>query len=83
MKKLGIILVGILVALVIVSFAKDMIIKVSVEKGVEVVTGLRLGIRSLSVGIIRTLVDIKDMRLYNPKGFKDPLMMDMKEIYVN
>ena len=38
MKKLIIIIVSVLVVLLVVGFAKDLIIKTSVEKGVEVVT---------------------------------------------
>lgn len=77
--KIGI---AIIAALVIVSFAKDMIIKVSVEKGVSMVTGLRLTTGAFRVGILRTLVDIRDLKIFNPAGFKDRTMLDMPEIYV-
>jgi len=82
-KKPITILVGILAILLVLSFAKDMIVKVSVEKGVQVVTGLPLKIRGFNVGIIKTLVGIKDLRLFNPKGYKDKIMLDMPEIYVD
>jgi uncharacterized protein involved in outer membrane biogenesis len=62
--------------------AKDMIIKTSVEKGVELVTGLKLSIRSLSVGIFSPVAAIKDLKLFNPSGFMDKTMIDMPEIYV-
>ncbi len=83
MKKLVTILIGILTVLLVSSFAKDMIVKVSVEKGVELVTGLSLKIRGFNVGIINTLVGIKDLRLFNPKGYKDSIMLEMPEIYVD
>jgi hypothetical protein len=83
MKKLLVIAVGVIAILIVLSFVKDIVIKTSVEKGVEVVSGLRLNIRNLNVGIIRTLVGIKGLKLYNPSGFRDRTMLDMPEIYVD
>ncbi|MGB2662170.1 MAG: hypothetical protein WBD04_07290, partial [Candidatus Omnitrophota bacterium] len=81
-KKVIYIVVGILVAFLILSVAKDHIIKISVEQGVSVVTGMRLSIKSFQFGIIRSFVDIRGMKLFNPKGFRDRVMLDMPEIYV-
>ena len=67
----------------IFSLAKDIIIKTSVEKGVELVTGLKLTIGSLNVGIFKPAVAIKNLALLNPAGFSDRAMLDMPEIYVN
>lgn len=83
MKKLGMIVITIIVAVVVLSFFKDVIIKTSVEKGVEMVTGLQLRVSSFRVGIINTLVGIRNLRLYNPKGYQDKIMLDMPEIYVD
>lgn len=83
MKKIAIRVIGILAVLMVLSIAKDVVIKASVENGVALVTGLRLSIESFKVGIISTLVDIKGLVLFNPKGFKDKVMMDMPEIYVD
>jgi len=83
MRKLIGIVVAILIIVLVVSFVKDTLIKTSVEKGTEIVTGLRLNIKSLQVGVIKTLVSIKDLRLFNPPGFKDKIMLDMPEIYVD
>ena len=82
-RKITYIVVGILVVFLVLSFAKDTIVKISVEEGVNLVTGLRLSIRSFKVGILRSFVDIKGLKLRNPKGFKDKMMMDMPHIYVD
>ncbi|HPN73053.1 MAG TPA: hypothetical protein PKZ41_03555, partial [Candidatus Omnitrophota bacterium] len=37
----------------------------------------------LDIGIISTLVGIEDLKLFNPAGFEDKLMLDMPEIYVD
>ncbi len=73
----------ILAVFVVLSFAKNTIAKISVEQGVHLVTGLKMGIRGFNIGLLRTNVDIKGIRLYNPRGFKDKLMMDMPEVYVD
>ena len=51
MKKVLIIVISILAILLVLSFVKDTLIKISVEKGVELVTGLQLKMRSFNVGI--------------------------------
>lgn len=84
MKKNILIAAGIIIAVIVVLLlAKDMIIKVSVEKGVELVTGLPLSIRGFNVGVVRSVVNITDLKLLNPKHFKDRMMLDMPEIYVD
>ena len=82
-KVIGII-IGILVVVVIIfSFTKNIIVKSLVEKGVERVTGLQLNLKSFKVGIINTLIDIKDLRLFNSPGYEDAIMLEIPEIYIN
>jgi hypothetical protein len=83
MRKVLIILGVVLLVFVLVFLAKDAIIKTSVEKGVELVTGLPLTMQSFKVGIVNTMVGIKGLMLHNPKGFNDNVMIDMPEIYVH
>lgn len=83
MKRLFMIAVAVLAAVLILGFVKDMAVKVSVEKGVALVTGLKLRIASFRVGVLRTLVDIKGLELFNPAGFRDRIMLNMPEIYIN
>ncbi len=82
MKKYMIVLVVIVVAVFIAAIAKDTIIKISVEKGAEIVTGLKLSIGGLNVGIFKPVVDIRNLRLLNPRNFPDKTMIEMPEIYV-
>lgn len=83
MKKIGIIIGIVIAVLITISIFKDVAIKFSVEKGTQMVTGLKLGIRSFRVGLINTRVVIGGLKLYNPKGFKDRVMLDMPEVYVD
>ena len=83
MKKILTIVIGVIAILLVLSFTKDILIKASVEKGVELVTGLPLKMRSLNVGIINTVVGIKNLKLFNPAGYEDRVMLEMPEIYVD
>ena len=80
------ILLGVVVLLiafvVVVAVAKDAIIKYAVTEGVKAVTGLTLQIDSLQIGFQKTLVGINGLKLFNPKGFEDKLMIDLPEIFV-
>ena len=82
-KTLTSIIIIVIAVAIVFSAAKNTIARLSVEKGVEVVTGLTLKMRSLSIGVITTNVGIEDMRLFNPPGFEDRVMLDMPEIYVD
>ncbi|MFH1878356.1 MAG: hypothetical protein ABH883_06075 [Candidatus Omnitrophota bacterium] len=82
-KRIFYILGSVLIFLFVVSVFKDSLIKFSVEKAVRGVTGLRISIGGLRVGILKTVIGIKELRVYNPGGFKDRIMLDMPEIYVN
>ena len=83
MKKPLVIVLSIVVALFILAVVKDLVIKISVEKGIEVVTGLKVGMRHLSVGIIRPVVDIKGLKVYNGGAFEEKVMVEMPQIYVD
>jgi len=83
MKKAGIIIAVIIVIGILLFGMKNMIAKAAIEKASEIAIGLKLDIGSLDIGIPKTVADIKDLRLYNPKGFEDKIMVDMPEIYVD
>jgi uncharacterized protein involved in outer membrane biogenesis len=80
MKKT--IMIVILMAIVALVMAKDKLIELSAEKACSFVLGSKLDIGSMRVGILRPVIDIKKMRLYNPKEFPVKLMADIPEIYV-
>ena len=84
MKKALLVTLVVIVTLVLaLVIAKDVIIKTSIEKGVELVTGLKLTMQTMKVGIIKQVVDIKGLNLHNPESFKDRTMIDMPSIYVD
>jgi len=78
--KIGVVILILVVGLFL---AKDIIVKTAVTTGVKLVTGLKLDIASLKIGLFSTSIDIKQMKLYNPQSFPEKLMLDMPEIYVD
>jgi hypothetical protein len=82
MKKWVFAVVWILAILLILGVTKDLIIKSAVVSGTRMATGLRLTMGTFRVGILNTLVDIRNLSILNPAGFKDKTMLDMPEIYV-
>jgi uncharacterized protein involved in outer membrane biogenesis len=83
MKKVGIFLIIIIVIVGGAVVAKNIIAKSAVSTAVKLITGLKLEMSSMNVGVVNTLVGIKDLKLFNPPDFKDAVMVDMPEIYVN
>lgn len=83
MKKVLKVIGIVLVLLILLSFVKNILAKTAISAGVRAITGLQLNIGSMNVGILRTLIGGRDLMLFNPPGFKDRLMIDMPEIYVD
>lgn len=82
-KKAGIIVVALVAAVLVLSGMKNGIAKFAIDTAAERITGIKLGIGSLNMSIIKTFIGIKDFRVYNPAGFKDKIMADIPEIYVD
>jgi hypothetical protein len=76
-------IVAVLALVMVLAVAKNPIARVAVEKGVEKVAGLKMSIGSLNIGILKTLVGIDDLKVFNPPEFEDRVMLDMPEIYVD
>ena len=83
MKKAIVIILILAVVLGALSFAKNVIANAAVSTAVKAITGLTLQMRSLSVGIVRTSIGVKEMKLFNPRGFADKVMVDLPELYVD
>ena len=82
-KNLGcltfIVVLAIIVAVLIL--ARDILIKMSVERAAKAVTGLPLHMDKLRVGFRSTIVDIKGLKVYNPLGFEEELMLNAPAIF--
>lgn len=83
MKKIGTIVLVVVAIFVLVAVGKNIIAKTALSAGVKAMTGLKLSMKSMNVGVVKTLLGIDELKLYNPAGFTEPVMVDMPEIYVD
>lgn len=83
MKKVIKILLVALAVVAVLLLAKNAIAKIAVSTTVRVVTGLKLGIQRMNVGILSTDIGASGIRLMNPRGFSDRVMMKLAALYVD
>jgi len=81
-KKFRWIVILLLALVITVALGKDLVARVAVSTAVRWVTGLRLEMASLEVGVLSPVIRIRHLRVYNPEGFPEPLMADFPEIAV-
>ena len=80
LRTLAVVVVTVLIGLAII---KNGIVKFAVIHGVKAVTGLGVSIDNLDLGILATRVSVKGVKVLNPKGFDEPVMVSMPELYVD
>lgn len=83
MKKIALVLAAAVGVLVVLGFVKNAVASSAVQGVCRAVTGLELKIGSLNLGLISGKLDVKNLKLNNPKGFADRTMVDMPELYVD
>lgn len=69
LKKPLMILCIVFVSLVVLGIVKDQVAKVIVQNQITHITGARVKIGGMSVGVFRPAVKIRDFKLLNPEGF--------------
>ena len=83
LKKIAIVIGLIILILGVAIIAgKNVIAKTAITSGVKAITGLNLSIKEMNVGLRKTVIGISELKLYNPEGFPDQLMIDVPEIFV-
>lgn len=82
MKKIFIIIVIVIIALVGISIARDLLIKNIITVVASSLTGAPVRVGSFSMSIIRQSVRIANFKIYNPKGFPPGVLLDCPKIAV-
>lgn len=83
LKKIVTILLALVILFLSIGILKDIFITVYVERAVRVSTGLSLKISGLRTAILKGRVDIKSLKLFNPRQFQDRVMLDLGHIYMD
>jgi hypothetical protein len=83
MKKIIGVFIVVLCILGGMLLTRNAIVKFSIEKTIAIVTGVRVNIGKLDIGILKPVVHIEQIQLLNPENFSDRVMIDIPEIYVD
>jgi len=79
-KKL---LLGIVAALAVLFLAKNLIAGAVVSGAVQAITGLRFSIQKMDLSVLKSRVAMSGLKVWNPGGFPDPIMVEMPELSVS
>jgi len=83
MKKLGVFILIMVLLTLGFYFARNIIAKTVLTKGIGVATGLTMQISDMNVGILDSQLGVKGVKLLNPKGFDDKVMLDLPELFID
>lgn len=78
--KISVIIIALIAGLFV---ARNMAIQTAVQTGVRFMTGLKLNMHSFHLSILGSSIGMRDLALFNPRGFRDPVMVEMPEVYVD
>lgn len=81
MKLLRGILLGLVILAAALFLGKDMIAKTALTGGIKMVTGLNAQASGMQVGV--PIIGIQGLKIMNPSGYPDPVMVSLKEFMVN
>ena len=80
MKK---ILIGIVMAVAALLLLRNVVVKAAVSGGVKAVTGVGVDVGSLDLGLFSSHVGVKELKVLNPRGFPERVMVSLPELYVD
>jgi uncharacterized protein involved in outer membrane biogenesis len=83
MKKILLaLLVLFLTVILALCFFRNIIAKSALEKAVNMLTGLKMSVANVNVGVFRSVVEVKELKLYNPPDFDEKLMLDLPNVFL-
>ena len=72
----------VVVAVIVLFFSYNSILRVVIERQVHKQTGLDVDIGSLNVSLFRPVVEVKDLKIHNPPDYGGTPFLDIPEIHV-
>ncbi|MEW5895567.1 MAG: AsmA family protein [Candidatus Omnitrophota bacterium] len=83
MKIIKWILIVVLVLIVILLIGRNVIVKQVAKFVVSAKTDLSMDIQKLDIGLFSSHLDVQGLKIYNPQGFQDPVMLDLPRLYID
>ena len=82
MKKQKLLML-IVAVLAVLFLARNLIVSTVVSGAARAITGLRLSIHAMDLSVLKSRVAMGGLKVWNPAGFPDPVMVDMPELSMN
>ena len=83
MKKIIKVAVLVVVVFVVLGVVKNTIAQTIISGAISSAAHVPVQIGSTHVGLMATKIDIKNLRVYNPRNFPDKLMIDVPQIFID
>ncbi|MCB9799991.1 MAG: hypothetical protein H6757_04455 [Candidatus Omnitrophica bacterium] len=83
MKKIGSILIFLVVLLGVIIGAKNILAKAAMENGVKLVTGFPLSIEKLDINLMGTFIKVQNLHLINPDEFEERTFVNLPEFFID
>ena len=80
MKK---VLIGLFLVLAVLLLLRNLVAKAAINQGVKAVTGVNVDVGTIDIGLLSSHVGVKGLRVLNPKGFPEPVMVSVPELFVD
>lgn len=83
MKALKILLTVVLVVLLVLILGRNTIVPAVAKPVLKAMTGLTLEMDKFEIGLLSTKLDIRGLKILNPKDYDDRVMVDLPRLYVD
>ena len=83
MKKIIKIFVIAVVAIVGIVFIKNFLVQLTLNGALSKAANVTVHIGKTNIMLRNTTIDLRDIRIQNPRGFKDPLMLNAPQIFIS
>ena len=83
MKKLGGLLVILIILVVGLTLTKNIMARTGIVTGVKAITGLEMQLDSVNVGVLKPVLGLNGLKILNPSGFDERVMADFPEIFAH
>ncbi|MBI4398606.1 MAG: AsmA family protein [Candidatus Omnitrophica bacterium] len=84
MKKIITFVLSVIITVIVVfAIGKNLIVKAAIVSSVKAATGVPISIDHLNIDFFDTLIEVRSLKAYNPKGYAEPLMCDVPEIFLD
>ncbi|VAW17738.1 hypothetical protein MNBD_BACTEROID05-768, partial [hydrothermal vent metagenome] len=83
MKIFKKVLIGLVVFLVVLFFGRNIVVKTGIQVGAKIAAGVDVSVGKVDIGANLGSVHLVDLKVKNPGGFEDKIMLDIPEVFLS